>query len=439
MSAMRDHEAFESQILTFERAWQQGVPQEIEAALSAAGVKSQPERLRLLIELICIDLEFSWRKAAEQGGPMAPAKLDDYVCRFADFDSLDTVPLELVGEEYRVRQQWGDRPGQTAFLARFSRRRDQIRELLDQIDRELRHEADEAAGEPNLSKSIQPSESQAAALDARPDPAAPLSYADYLLQKLIGAGGTGRVYRAWQRSLGRPVAVKYLRKSFLNQSAAVARFIAEAQTVARLQHPGIVGVHGLGRTPIGGYFLVMDFIDGPDLARLLDAGLISVEQAVRWTVEACEAVEHAHERGIVHCDLKPANLVLGRDGCVRLTDFGLARSLADDRRLNADIEGTAAFMAPEQVSRFWGPIGTQTDVYGLGAVLYALLTGRPPHQGRRLADVLANVISPVSPIAPNAIRPEIPQELSQVCLQCLARVPHERYASVEDLRAALMP
>ena len=110
-------------------------------------------------------------------------------------------------------------------------------------------------------------------------------------------------------------------------------------------------------------------------------------------METCDALDHAHERGVVHCDLKPANLLLDEDGRIRVTDFGLARSLAGETPWAAEVEGTAPFMAPEQASPIWGPIDHRTDVYGIGAVLFTLLTGRPPFVGRRLPDVLAQVVS----------------------------------------------
>ena len=197
-------------------------------------------------------------------------------------------------------------------------------------------------------------------------------------------------------------------KSFLNDQNAIRRFLEEARTVARLQHPSIIGVHGLGRTPAGGYFLVMDWIDGPDLAEIIQHGPVPISQAVRWTIEACEAIEVAHRHGIVHCDLKPGNILLAASERIRVTDFGLARSLADESRTEEGIEGTAPFMAPEQVSAYWGPISPQTDVYGLGAVLYTLLTGRPPWTGKTLADALASVVSATSVTLPDKLRPDIP-------------------------------
>src|SRR5262249_40768306 len=151
---------------------------------------------------------------------------------------------------------------------------------------------------------------------------------------------------------------------------ATIRFLEEAEFLARLRHPGIVTVHGLGHLPDGGHFLVMDLIEGSDLAREMSTGPVPVVQALRWVSEAADAIEHAHQQGVIHCDLKPSNLLLDRAGHIHVTDFGLGRSLSGDRQ---SVGGTAGFMAPEQVDATWGPISPRTDVHGLGAVLYALL------------------------------------------------------------------
>jgi eukaryotic-like serine/threonine-protein kinase len=158
---------------------------------------------------------------------------------------------------------------------------------------------------------------------------------------------------------------------------------------------------------------------------------------LKGATETCDALGHAHERGIVHCDLKPANLLLDEGGRVRVTDFGLARSLAEGTPWAAEVEGTAPFMAPEQASRCWGPIDRRTDVYGLGAVLFALLTGRPPVAGRRLPDVLAEVISATPVIAPSRLRPGLSETVDALCRKCLAKRPEERFQTVHEVRAAL--
>src|SRR5262249_17945467 len=148
-----------------------------------------------------------------------------------------------------------------------------------------------------------------------------------VLLRQLGQGGMGKVYRGLLR--GEPVAVKLLRKPLRQHGAAVARFREEAELLARLRHPGIVAVRGYGQLPGGGQLLVMDLVEGTDLARVLAAGPVAVAEAVRWVSEAADALEHAHAQGVVHCDLKPSNLLLDTAGHVRVADFGLARALAD--------------------------------------------------------------------------------------------------------------
>jgi serine/threonine protein kinase len=264
-----------------------------------------------------------------------------------------------------------------------------------------------------------------------------LSHHDFLLHRMIGAGRMGKVYEAWQHSTGHAVAVKYLRKSLLHDPRLVERFIAESRILTGLRHPNIVGVNGLGRTPGGSYFIVMDLVHGPNLADLGKTRAVSVSKAIRWAIETCSALELAHTKGVVHCDLKPANLLLAEDGGIRVTDFGMARSLSGLTPWAAEIEGTGPFMAPEQVSRAWGNIDVRTDVYGAGAVLFTLLTGRPPWIGQRLPDILADVTSAAPVTAPIEIRAELPESLSELCRKCLSKTPEDRYQTVRALRLAL--
>ena len=274
--------------------------------------------------------------------------------------------------------------------------------------------------------------------ERRDDPGPLLSHKDFSLQRMIGAGCMGKVYQAWQHSASRLVAVKYLRKSLLHQPQLVKRFICESRIVAGCPHWNIVGVHGLGRTAGGSYFIVMDLVQGPNLADLGKRRVISIHEAVRWVIETCSALEHAHSRGVIHCDLKPANLLIDENGSIRVTDFGLARSLSGETPWAAEVEGTGPFMAPEQISRAWGAIDTRTDVYGAGAVLFTLLTGRPPWIGRRLPDILADVTSATPVIAPGQIRPELPESLSDLCRKCQnAEAPNDRYSTLGDVRSAL--
>lgn len=423
----------ETRILEFEDVWRQPGPCDISSFLNRPPELSAEERVRLLVELICIDLEFRWRGWSKGRPTLERTTLETYAARYPEFGALDRLPLEVIGQEYRVRCQAGDRSTHAGFIARFPGREEQIRAELAQIDRELR---DESA----VSHGIQSCEKISNALQEGifPDSDVPLlSHHDVLLKRMIGSGRTGKVYEAWQRSAGRSVAVKFLRKSFLQQPGIVRRFVQEAGTIARLRHPNIVEIHGFGRTTGGGCFFIMELVGGSNLDLVARSGPIPVETAIRWTIEACKALEHAHSKGVIHCDLKPANLLLDRDGSLRVTDFGLARSLNGPTLWTSEIEGTAPYMAPEQASRYWGDIDMRTDVYGLGAVLFALLTGRPPWTGRSLPDILADVISAVPVRSPTNIRPDLPEAISTVCRTCLSKAPISRYPTVQQLREAL--
>jgi DNA-directed RNA polymerase specialized sigma24 family protein/tRNA A-37 threonylcarbamoyl transferase component Bud32 len=226
-----------------------------------------------------------------------------------------------------------------------------------------------------------------------------IDYGDVVLRRQIGQGGMGKVYRATWRGSEVPVAVKLLPRPLRGHGTAAARFREEAALLARLRHLGIVAIHGVGLLPDGGHFLVMDLVDGLDLGRQPRP---TPAVALRWVAEAAEAIEYAHGLGVVHCDLKPGNLLLGSDGHVRVSDFGLARSLADDA---APRGGTAGFMAPEQLDPD-GTVSPRTDVYGLGAVLRELL-------------------------------PERPAEVDAVCRRCLEPDPAARFGSAAELASAL--
>jgi RNA polymerase sigma factor (sigma-70 family) len=269
------------------------------------------------------------------------------------------------------------------------------------------------------------------------DPNAPLRFDEFLLQRQLGTGGTGKVYQALHKPTGDVVAVKYLKKSYIRHHEVVARFVHEAQLVAKFDHANIVRVRGLGRTPNRGYFLVMELITGGDLATKTANGSASLPEVLRWMRQIAGAVGYAHERGVIHCDLKPSNILLDDDDDARVTDFGLAVSPGSDTSRPWAIAGTPAFMAPEQIDPVWGPITASTDVFGLGAILYALLTGRPPHPGRRTADVLAHAVSGNSVSQPSSIRADVPPMLELICVRCLAKNSAERFASIRELDDAL--
>ena len=256
---------------------------------------------------------------------------------------------------------------------------------------------------------------------------------EFVLRRQIGLGLTGRVYEAFDKQQQKLVAVKVLRKSLLADRSLRERFEAEANIVARLDHPGIIRIHGHGQTPNGGWFIVMDLLSNGDLTS--QAGLLlPVAQATDWIRQVARAVAYAHEIGVVHCDLKPANLLLAKDGNVIVTDFGFAQTR--EHGLSSCVAGTPAFMAPEQIDRVWGPIGPRTDVYGLGAVLYFLLTGLPPIVGLHIPNVLADVVSSNEIPSVIKLRPDIPAWLADVCQRSLRKLPSNRFENVAAFLAA---
>ncbi len=410
-------EQFEMIIAAFEHAWLREGRAEIAEFLGH--VSDSLVRDRLLHELILIDVEIRWRRGEQ-------LRLDDYLCKFPELGPLDSLPVEMIGQEYRVRQRWGDRPSHSTFLARFESKRHHLRDELRRIDEELKLET----ATPHLTRATVPAMSESWSLTDLPR----VSHDHFLLKRLIGAGRMGKVYEAQRIHDHATVAVKFLRRELLSHTPLVDLFLYEAATVARLRHERIVSIHGIGRTPGGSCFLVMDHVNGPNLDQVIRQRSVSICEAVDLAIDLSEGLEHAHHREVVHCDLKPANLLLDREFGLRITDFGLARSsLTAGRTEFGAIEGTAPFMAPEQVSPVWGEVDERTDIYGIGAVLYNLLTLRPPWVGRSLPDVLWDVVSRKRVTPVRVLRPDLPDAVAQICDTCLAKSPGDRFSSVSQL------
>jgi serine/threonine-protein kinase len=227
--------------------------------------------------------------------------------------------------------------------------------------------------------------------------------------------------------------VKLLRA---DDPAGAARLMAEARAAARLDHPGIVPIIEVGEDA-GRPFLAMAFVDGATLAARLASGPLPPREAARVVRDAARAVQHAHEAGVIHRDLKPGNVLLEPDGRVRVTDFGLAKRSGEET-LTADgaVLGTPAYMPPEFAVGGGPSAGPAADVYGLGAVLYALLTGRPPFAGPTPLDTLRRVTED-APVPPRDTDPRIDRGLQAVCLKCLEKDPAHRYRTAEELAADL--
>jgi predicted Ser/Thr protein kinase len=267
------------------------------------------------------------------------------------------------------------------------------------------------------------------------------SFGDYEILAELGRGGMGVVYRVRQKSLNRVVALKMLLPGSLAGAADLERFRTEAEATAGLRHPGIVTVHEVGECD-GCHYYSMDFIDGVSLSQRLSGAPLPGRAAARYVAAVARAMHHAHQHGILHRDLKPSNILIDRDDEPHVTDFGLAKRLHADRgqtRTGA-VLGTPGYMAPEQAGGRIKDLGPATDVYGLGAVLYECLTGRPPFQADTVMNTIAQVLER-DPAPPSLLNPNIDRDLETICLKCLEKDPANRYASAEavadDLRRYL--
>jgi serine/threonine protein kinase len=261
-------------------------------------------------------------------------------------------------------------------------------------------------------------------------------FGDYELLEELGRGGMGVVYKARQLSLNRMVAIKMLPFGSLATPQFVKRFTAEAAAAASLQHPNIITIHEVGVRE-GQYFFVMDYVEGQSLAHVASGAPVTPAQGARYIKTLAEAIEYAHRRGIIHRDLKPSNiLVESATNHLRIADFGLARQIDGESTLTVtgQLLGSPNFMAPEQAAG--GKLGKQTDIYGLGGILYFVLTARAPFQGVSLEAILQQVLN-TEPISPRLLNPAVPRDLETICLKCLQKEPQNRYATGQQLAEEL--
>jgi tetratricopeptide (TPR) repeat protein len=261
---------------------------------------------------------------------------------------------------------------------------------------------------------------------------------DYELEAELGRGGMGIVFRARQTSLDRIVALKLMHKPLSADRAHAARFLREARVAASLRHPGIVAVYDLGRLE-GVPFFTMEFVEGSSLEGLLADGPVAPARAAELVMIVAQSIAHAHEHGVVHRDLKPSNVLLDLDGRPKLADFGLAKDLSANTPRGATqpgfLIGTPAHMAPEQAA---GDTSGQpaVDIYGLGALLYHLLTGCPPHNAATLEAIIRQIIDD-APLAPRTLVADVPAPIEAIVMRCLAKRPESRYPSARDVAAEL--
>ncbi len=383
----------------FEAAWLAGERPDPSPLLAEV---TGPARTRLLRELLIIELDFR-RQRGER------PEVAEYAGRFPeDLTVVDGVFVELglSGETMAPRREGehgGDSPWNTA----------------------------PGAGWPGAA--VTPAEIGASSLEA-------LRSAGYEVIGELGRGGMGVVYLARNVSLNRPCALKMILAGSHGGKSAVARFRVEAEAVARLRHPGIVQIYHVGEAD-GLPFLELEYLPGSSLEKTLDGTPRPAAEAARLIEALARAIAEAHRRGIVHRDLKPANILQDAGGQPK-ADFGLAKFLGSQDGLTRTnlVIGSPSYMAPEQAEGNARSVGTSVDVYAMGAILYELLTGRPPFRAATALETLEQVKA-IEPVPPSRLQPGLSRDLETICLKCLEKAPSRRYATsealAEDLRRFL--
>lgn len=498
----------EQRLNEFEEAWSQSSSPPLGDYLPGSGTGPAYHR-RVLEELIKIDLERRWSQT-DDGSTTSPSanrtlpprpRLEDYLQQHAE---LGTPPsIELIGEEYRVRQLLGDRPRHAEYAARFTQHGPELLATLTQIDRELRAEFS------RLGKKVRSAPAAAGPAPAAPAPAI-TSCADlmrtlktvglltsprieelerevrdgageartlardllsrdwltayqvnqlflgraqdlvigpYRVLERLGEGGAGQVFKARHLAMDRIVALKIIRRELLSEAEVVSRFYREIAVVGQLSHPNIVHAYDAG--PIGAtHVLAMEYVEGIDLHRLVrQSGPLPVEQACAYIEQTSHGLQYAHERGLVHRDIKPPNLLLTSEqastpGIVKILDLGLARlnQTAVDGTLtsiltpvNSVMMGTPDYMAPEQAVNFHAA-DVRSDIYSLGCTLHYLLTGQPPFPGGNLTEKLLRH-QQADPI--DLQKHELPREVVPILRRMLAKNPADRYPTPAAVAQAL--
>jgi tetratricopeptide (TPR) repeat protein/predicted Ser/Thr protein kinase len=333
------------------------------------------------------------------------------------------LALELIYTEFITRDELGQQPSVDAWCRRFPQWHDRLDRLL-RIDELMQHRGGDTEPSWDFTRTVgsHPPE-RISRLEDR-----------YEVLGELGRGGMGVVYRARQAGLNRDVAVKMILSGEFADAEERSRFRREAEAAGRLQHPNIVQIHEVGAGSDRPY-ISMELVEGGSLEEKLAQNPLLPLHAARLAETLARATHYAHERGIIHRDLKPANVLLAADGTPKITDFGLAKHLADggtSRTRTGAVLGTPSYMAPERALGQSQHTGPAVDIYALGALLYEALTGRPPFLGSSPLDTLEQVRTR-EPLPPRRLQPKIPGDLETICLKCLQKDARKRYASALDL------
>lgn len=409
----------------FESSWENGLTPRIDQHIADC-----PQFLRrhLFVELLFTDIQNRWRDATAQANdrdtqtfvqntvskdrielPPRP-RIEDYLRAFPDLGRLCDVSEELVEHEFQVRHRWGDRPSVDEFRARFPN----LVHLAERLEKLAVATGSDASHENVVH---------------------PTQIDRYRVETLLGEGGFGRVYLASDDALKRKVAIKVSRlrgKALLDRKDL---YIREAQAIAKLSHPNIVDIYDVGETSDIPFFFVSKYIDGQSLEERIRSERMPMEEAVRLVATIANTLHYAHQKGIVHRDVKPANIIIDGQDEPHLVDFGLA---FDDESNDEShqLVGTAPYMSPEQARGESHRVDGRADVFSLGAVFYELLVGQKPFQGKSINELLDRIVNS-DPIPVRQIERTIPLELERVCLKSLSKPVRERYSTAADFAADL--
>jgi formylglycine-generating enzyme required for sulfatase activity len=409
-----------------------------------------PTRLERVIR-VCERFEDAWRQGVRPS-------IEDFLHAAKGCDGTDLL-RELLVVELQLQVRAGNRPACADYLERFRLHATAVEAAFKAAGLPTAPEPATESGDGTHQVGVPQTEKEPGKSSVHPvvtalTPAAgagwptpspgptvvdPVAIGRYRVIRRLSEGGFGIVYLAEDQDLHRPVAIKVPRRSAFDSARQIEMFLHEARMAARLSHPAIVAVYDVGRCQDGSIYIVLEYIDGKTLSDVMKAGELPLERMAGLLARVAEAVHHAHQRGLVHRDLKPANILVDSQGNPRVADFGLALHEDVQRLRLGEVEGTAPYMAPEQVRGETHLLDRRTDVWALGVILYQVLAGRKPFSGAT-PEVIDEILYR-DPRPPRLSDDRVPAELERICLKCLSKRMADRYATTaalaEDLRLFL--